>query len=74
MNMDVKSLINLDAFTKGLNSTTRSLGGVIPIAVIDILESNAYRALPNVPYASNALSAGFFLWKTYTASNSLMNA
>lgn len=73
MNMDVKQLVNLDAFTKGLNSTTKSLGGVIPIAAINMIESNVGGFGGSIPYSRELIHGAFFLWKSYTASNAMMN-
>jgi hypothetical protein len=68
--MDTKQIINLDAFTKGLNTTTRSVGGILPVAAISIIESNV-SGMASFPYATQVIGSAFFLWKTYTASNAM---
>ncbi len=74
MNLDIKQLINLDAFTKGLSTTTRSLGGIVPIAAINMIESRAESFGSGIPYGTDLINGGFFLWKVYTAQLSMMNS
>lgn len=73
MNLDLKQIINLDAFTKGLSTTTRSLGGVIPIAAIGLIEGRVENMTSGIPYGRELACGAFFLWKSYTAQSAMMN-
>ncbi len=70
--MDVKTVINIDAFSKGLSMVSKSYGGIIPIAVVNIIQTKVSPMVPN-SYGSQLVDAGFFMWKTYIAAGSGLN-
>jgi hypothetical protein len=63
--MNVKNILDIDAFSKGLMGVTGNSGIIIPMAVQDLLKTYASQAM-NFPYASNVLEAFFLSWQFQT--------
>lgn len=64
--LNFKNIINIDAFSKGLNMVTKNYGGIVPVAAICMIQTNVENMVPN-EYARKAVEAAFFLWKSSTA-------
>ncbi len=61
--MDIKNIVDIDAFTRGLTFTMASTGSIIPLAAVSMLQDRVSPMLPSSEYTGPLLTAFFDSWK-----------
>lgn len=67
--MDFSTIIDINAFSRGLASATMSLGLVIPVAAADYIGLMIRGYTGGTPYLGNLIQSGVDIWKYAIMTN-----
>lgn len=67
--MDIKNLIDIDAFTKGLQSVMGATGLIIPFVAVGMIKNSASSMTGGIPYGGVIVESITDIWKLYILTN-----